>query len=489
MKKSKLLMVLLIVTLGVVIMSFTASAEVYSGECGAEGDNVTWTLDTETGVLEISGEGQMEDYEGSFNVPWNDNKIKIKKIVIEGGVTNISGTAFLGCLNLTSVTIPDSVTSIGSGAFMQCPKLKNLTIPNSVTTIEAPEILFAYDSALESIVVNENNEYYASEDGVLFNKDKTNLLSYPGGKTDSSYKTPSTVESISAGAFMNNMYIEELIVSENVTSINNGNFVLCFNLIDVYFYNPDIGIDVEDDSIYLAYAKDYNNWLNFREEFIQLMIEGAICGGGTEQQQNRFDELCGLILTEESQLNPCGTIHGYAGSTAEAYANSYNIDFKLIIDQTDEDTDIGSSYDEDVFPTGTVMLIDKKGQNTDGTFNGNYKYYESYDISFVDENNKEVQPNGTVSIRIPVPHTFNPEKTAVFYVAPDGTTTKLNSWHEGRYIVFEVDHFSEYVIVDESSLIENDTPEQEPEEESKNFFEIIYDFLMKILDLIKSLFK
>ncbi len=485
-------------------------------------DSVTsigeWAFDCCTSLTSVTADSDNAYYSSENGVLFNKNKTKLiqypvgntrESYTIPDSVTSIGDRAFNGCTGLTSVTIPNSVTSIGEEAFYGCSSLTSVTIPNSVTSIG--DSAFSWCTSLETIIVpdsvisigesafiytflkavyvDENNNCYSSVDGVLFNKDKTELICYPGGKTNSFYEIPATVKRFNADAFFINFYLEEIVVPENVNSIDGGNFFACFNLTDIYFYSSDITMSFEEIEIYDSYQRDYDAWLNCREEFIQLCIEALYGEVGTEEQRNRYLELCSLILTEESQANPYGTIHGYAGSTAEAYANEYNIDFKLIIDQTDEDTDVGSSYDEDTFPKGTVMLIDKKGQNTDGTFNGNYKYYESYDISFVDENNKEVQPNGTVRIRIPVPHTFNPEKTVVFYVAPDGTTTKLNSWHEGRYIVFEVDHFSEYVIVDESSLIENDTPEQDTEEESKNFFEIIYDFLMKILDLIKSMFK
>ena len=105
-----------------------ASAASYSGTCG---NNLTWSLDTTTGELVISGEGEMT----SSDIPWYSYRSSIKKVTIEDGVTSIGDSAFIGCISLTSITIPDSVTSIGSEAFYYCTNLTSITIPDSVTSI------------------------------------------------------------------------------------------------------------------------------------------------------------------------------------------------------------------------------------------------------------------------------------------------------------------------------------------------------------------
>lgn len=81
-------------------------------ESGSCGDNVTYTFDSSTGLLTISGTGAMTDYSSSSNSPFYSND-EIKSIVIEKGVTSIGSYIFLNCTSLERVTVPDSVKSIG----------------------------------------------------------------------------------------------------------------------------------------------------------------------------------------------------------------------------------------------------------------------------------------------------------------------------------------------------------------------------------------
>ena len=90
-----------------------------SGTCG---ENVTWTLDSD-GLLTITGEGAMTDYDEEFP-QWRN--LSPTKVVIGEGVTTIGIFAFSGCKGLTSVEIPTSVTSIGDGAFTQCTGLTKI---------------------------------------------------------------------------------------------------------------------------------------------------------------------------------------------------------------------------------------------------------------------------------------------------------------------------------------------------------------------------
>ena len=222
---------LLTVTAG---LNLTAYAETYSGSCG---QNVTYTLNTTTGELVISGTGKMTDYSyyGSSYAPWYSKTSSIKTVTISSGVTNIGSSAFRGCTSLTSVTIPDSVTSIDSYAFCGCTSLTSVTIPDSVTNIG--DYAFNGCTSLTSIEVSGNNKNYSSLDGVLFDKDKSWLITYPAGKTDSEYAIPNSVTDIGGWAFFHCYYLTSITIGNGVTTICSHAFYGCGSLTSITIPN------------------------------------------------------------------------------------------------------------------------------------------------------------------------------------------------------------------------------------------------------------
>ncbi len=115
-------------------------------------DNIEWSL--KDGVLTISGEGKMPDYDNnteSKHAPWYDNKKDITTIVIKDGITKLSNDSFSECINLTSVSIASSVTEIASYAFYHCESLKTIELPDSVNSIGYAT--FGDCSSLEKITI------------------------------------------------------------------------------------------------------------------------------------------------------------------------------------------------------------------------------------------------------------------------------------------------------------------------------------------------
>lgn len=136
-------MVLILVLTLVLSVGSVSAAEptiVDSRNCGKDGSNVTWTLDS-AGLLAISGTGEMADYESKTDsasgeeittAPWGN---QAKTVVIGDGVTGIGAAAFYGCSGLTSVTMGSNVTDIWDGAFSGCTGLTGIVLPGSVTGI------------------------------------------------------------------------------------------------------------------------------------------------------------------------------------------------------------------------------------------------------------------------------------------------------------------------------------------------------------------
>ena len=146
----------------------------------------------------------------------------LTSIILSNSVKTIGAYAFSYCENLLSITFPSSVISIGPQAFMDCTKLSSIIFSNGIKTIERNAFysctslisivipcsvttigngVFAICSSLTSIDVENESDNYASENGVLFDKNKTTLICYPSGKIASVYVLPNSVTNIENYAF------------------------------------------------------------------------------------------------------------------------------------------------------------------------------------------------------------------------------------------------------------------------------------------------
>ena len=198
--KSKIITLLIAVVASIGIID----AETYSGTCG---DNLSWSLDTDEGILVITGNGEMTDWHGSNDVPWQPYLRYIKNVSLPEGLTSIGGMAFLGCSQLTEISIPANVSEIANGAFDDC-------------------------HSLTAINVVEENQNYSSADGVLYNKAQTILYIYPSGKQDNSFDVPENIVVFDNHAFANN-YINSVSLPASITNLGEYIFEECSNLTSI----------------------------------------------------------------------------------------------------------------------------------------------------------------------------------------------------------------------------------------------------------------
>lgn len=198
-------------------LSVTAAAESYSGECGADGDNVTWAFDTEIGILRISGSGKMKNF-STVDMPWYSFRMSVNSVVINRGVTAIGGQAFYACRNLTDVTISDSVQTIEDAAFMNCG-FSSLTVPNSVTYIGYHA--FSGCENLTEIMLPDSLAHICS-------------YMFEGCSSLERFTIPSNVTNIGYDAFSRCTGLISIVIPISVTSINHA-FTGCSNLSDVYY--------------------------------------------------------------------------------------------------------------------------------------------------------------------------------------------------------------------------------------------------------------
>ena len=161
------------------------------------------------------------------------NCVSLKEIVIPDGVTDIGYGAFGNCVSLKDIAIPDSVTALGDGAFSGCSALESAAIGRGVTDEDVLRGAFSYGcNGLERFLVAEDHPVWAGVDGILFTRDMTRLVRFPGGR-GGAYALPAGILSIAAESFYDCTHLTAVVFSSSLLRIEDFAFSGCSGLVSV----------------------------------------------------------------------------------------------------------------------------------------------------------------------------------------------------------------------------------------------------------------
>ena len=308
------------------------------------------------------------------NGAFKNNKY-MKKLTIPGEITIIGAEAFRECENLKEINILNGVKSIGDRTFSECGKLETVNISSSVKKISVYSFIFC--NAIKNITVDSDNEYYSSEDGVLFNKDKTELIKYPAGNDRISYSVPEGVTSIMFKAFAGSQLlenvtlpdslediadyafsecskIESVIIPKNVVMAETA-FPCCENLKEIIVNDDNKNLISKDGVLFnhdVTELIQYPNGITQKSytipETVKIIKESAFSSNKYLEKVNLFniiEEIEGEAFGDESKL---GDVY-FAGSKREwqnisiSYGNYSLKDANLHFSKGNEDKTVPSS--------------------------------------------------------------------------------------------------------------------------------------------------
>lgn len=173
--------------------------------------------------------------ETSFIIPNTVEKLEqdafsecrqLSSVTLNNNLKVIEGSSFFRCSNLISMTIPNGVERIGSNAFGECHNLTTVSIPESVISIVGDA--FTSCGKLTSILVDTENKNYSNDEfGCLYNKDKTELIHYPVGRSEKEFIVPNGVTVIGSDAFFHSRHLSRILLPSTLSELSSSAFYGC----------------------------------------------------------------------------------------------------------------------------------------------------------------------------------------------------------------------------------------------------------------------
>ena len=408
MKKHwKLLLLCVAIATIMCALCFSLNAVNYSGKCGGEGDgsNITWSFNTDTGLLKFEGTGKMANYgpDGAFPSPWYDKyESQIRSVEIGEGITSIGSCAFYKCIYLSSAVIPEGVTTLGDSAFSACRSLKEIYIPSTVEKIGTRT--FSWFVGLEKITVSENNPVFHSDGNCIIETATKTLLT---GCNTSVIPTDGSVTAIGDNAFSGCNGLSSIVIPDCITSIGECPFVFCNSNLTVIFptgsasYIHDVKYNRNNNCFIDTTTKKLiaicensviptngsvtsigERALSYVPELPSINIPSAVtqidAGAFSGSSFEKVFFLSPDVIIDGGADIPTSTvIYGDAGSTAESYAQAHGNTFAKVLYSGSIYTIEWRIYDN------KVMLFSGCGTTGNWEYNSE-KPWDKYKESFSD---------------------------------------------------------------------------------------------------------
>ncbi|MGM9680915.1 MAG: leucine-rich repeat domain-containing protein, partial [Eubacteriales bacterium] len=303
-------------------------------------------------------------------------------IPTDGSVTEIGFGAFADCAGLTSITIPDSVTSIGDSAFSNCSGLASITIPGSVTVIG--DFAFHGCSSLTGITVSEGNTTYHSSGNCLIDTENKKLIL---GCQNSIIPTDGSVTSIGDSAFYGCSGLTSITIPDSVSEIGYAAFEDCTGLTSITisnsitviggsaFYNCSglTSITIPDSVTSISFSSFYGcsglTSVTIPDSVTQIGY-GAFDGCTNLDSITVYNPICSI---SNYSIPSATTIYGFAGSTAEDYANVNGNPFVALpgfdrAEITEEEAGNGTTYNTISVAEGDLSAYSSNRTHEDGSF-------------------------------------------------------------------------------------------------------------------------
>ena len=347
--------------------------------------------------------------------------INLEKIVIQGDLSNIGAYAFSGCSSLTSVTLPDSTTGIGAGVFSGCTALEKIHLPDAVTDLG--NSVFYDCKSLEEFHFPSSLRSLGS-------------AVFSGCSSLKRIVLPENVNSTWFGMFKNCVKLEELELNDNVAWVSNEMFYGCSSLKTIVL--PETCMGCTDGAF---------DGCTSLESLVCLSGDTNIIESGLQRLENKV------------------IVYAPSGGMTEQTAKQIGLEFRDIsklpvkVTLVSQSGNITVTTTNDVLDSDTVLLAQQAAVSATDLIDqsaGNVRIYDlthaaMYDI-YLEKNGQKVQPNGEVTVSIPVPSTLDGQKCSVLYVDNSGKATDMNAVYKDGYMVFTTNHFSYYALVEKVKI-------------------------------------